>query len=71
MQGSQPCNTSMQQDNYLKLGSANAALHLRKPVISARGLEVRAASAGGSLHALWLVLASGQLVQAQRSILLS
>lgn len=46
MQGNQPCNTSMQQGNYL--GSADAALGLRKPLISARGLEVRAASAKGS-----------------------
>lgn len=71
MQGNQPCNISIQQGNYSKLGSADAALCLRKPVISASGLEVRAASAGGSSCALWLVLAGDQLVKAQRSTLLS
>lgn len=46
MQGSQPCNTGMQQDNYLRQGSANAALRLRKLVISAHGLEVRVLGEG-------------------------
>lgn len=70
MQGNQPCNISMQQCNYPKLGSADAGLGLRKPVISASRLEVRAATAGGSSCALRLVLASDQLVQAQMSTLL-
>jgi len=71
MQGNQPCNISREQGNYPKLGCADAALGLRKPVISASGLEARAASAGGSSCALRVVLATDQLGQAQRSALLS